>query len=325
MTTNVTVVTDARLREIVQHEMILHVLMQEGLWDDVKSGIQQLRIVISKKFGDVISQWAQELKKLQQLPKGAEAEGFNALRQAMSESGESFAMDDTLKAAKDLASLGKGGHMQIVQSELAGPVHDLAAKMTNKAQVEGRYLAGMYDILITENIMMSESLNEDFGITAAAGLTLGAFGGAHLLFKGLAKLAGYLKMTKTQELFMKWSHVLHHTEEKVLDRVVPDRLAFIFYKMGRGVAAKFLPFLDLKTKPPIEFEAFKVDAKLKMSVKQAMYKLLLSYLLVNGLAGAVNAGMSVLGVAEGAATTVKGIEVVAGAKAVANMAKNVVA
>lgn len=313
-------ITESRLREMVQHEMILHVLMQEGLWDDVKTGMQRLRAVVSNKFGNAIDKWKAALQKLGQVPKDAASEGFGVLKQAMSEAGESFVMDDTLKAAKQLASLGPQGHMKIVQQELAGPVHDLAARLEKKTQAEGRYLAGLYDLLINEELERKQQLNE-FGLTAAAGLTLGAFGGAHLIFQGLAKLAGYLKMTRTSELFNRWAHALHHTEEKVLDKVVPDKLAYVFYRMGRGAASKFLPFLDLKSKEPVDVEAFKADTKLKMNVKQAMYKLLLSYLLINGIAGAVHAGMSVLGVAEGAASTVKGIEIAGGVKAAASAVK----
>jgi hypothetical protein len=301
--------------------MILHVLMQEGLWDDVKVGAKRLRQAVNQKFGSVIKKWMAALKKLSDVDGGEVKQGFSVLKQAMSESGESFAMDETLKSAKRLASLGKAGHAEIVQQELAGPVHDLAAKLEQRTQAEGRYLAGLYDLLVTE-APDDEDLLREFGVTAAVGLTLGSFGGAHLLFQGLAKLAGFLKMKKTQEVFTHWAHALHSLEEKVLGKVVPDKLAYAFYRMGRGAAARFLPFIDLKNKEPLDFEGFRSDQKLMMNVKHAMYKLLLTYLLVNGIAGAVQAGASVLGVAEGAASTVKGVEIAGGLKAAAGAVKD---
>lgn len=315
---NKSIISEARIRNIVEHEIMIQSIVQENLWNDGSAAAEKLKKIIAKKFGNQIKKWYDELKKLTSIKSDTEDHGFSVLKAAMQKSGESFVLDDRLKLAKQLNSLGSKGYESTVSSELQGVNKTLSNESAS-------YKAGLYDVLVTEQpaVKSQRNLNEDFGVTAALGLALGSFGGAHLIFKGLAALAGYLKMTKTQKLFSHWAHVLHDVESKTLNKVVPDKLAYVFYRMGRGAAAKFLPFVDLKNKKPIAFAEFKSDSKLKMNVKQAMYKLLLSYLLVHGIVGALKAGMSVLGVAEGAASTVKGVEIAAGIKGAATVAKTV--
>lgn len=306
--------TEQELRDIIEDESLSYAMMNEGIWDDVKDGALKLRKQVANKFGSSISKWVGPLRQLLAKHDDHKSEiedGFKLIKEAMSQSGESFHMDDTLKLAKKLSQMSSDSAIGVIQSEMDGP-HQLAQQLQSNKQ-ESLYMAGCYNILVeSDTVEGIESLNEALGVTTVAGLILGGFGGAHLLFKGLAKIAKFLHMPKSAELFNHWSHVLHHTEEKVLDKVVPDKLAYFFYKLGRKAASKFVPFVTPKRKTPFKYEQFVKNDEIRLSVKKAMYKMLLAWLLFHGITGAIKAGMSILGIAEGTASAVKGIEVATG-------------
>jgi hypothetical protein len=60
---------------------------------------------------------------------------------------------------------------------------------------------------------------------------------------------------------------------------------------------------------------------IKQKVDSLMYKGLLMFFFFRGLTGVLHAGASLLGIAEGAATTVKGVELSSAAAEVAAIAK----
>jgi len=308
-------ISEQELRKIVDDETLSFAMMNEGIWDDVKDGAIKLRKLTTNKFGNAISKWVGPLKKLlaeHDSQKSNIDQGFGLIKDAMSKSGESFHMDKVLIAAKKLSQMSSDDAINIVQEELKTGPHELAQKLQAEKK-ESVYMAGCYSVLAEHNTLEGiEQLNESLGVTTVAGLILGGFGGLHLLFNGLSKLASFLHMKKSAEMFGHWSHILHHTEEAILDKVVPNKLAYFFYKIARTASSKIVPFVIPKRRTPFKYKEFVDNKEIRMQVKKAMYKLLLAWLLFHGITGAVKAGMSIMGIAEGTASAVKGVEIATG-------------
>ena len=261
-------ITKQTLKEVIKDEALSHAMMNEGIWDDVRDGAIKLRKLTTNKFGEALSKWIVPLKKLlseHDNQKTIIEEGFSLIKDAMSKSGESFHMNENLKLAKELSQLSVDDAINIVQSELQSGPYQLA-KQLQQDKKESVFMSGCYSILIDSNtIRGAEEINESLGVTTVIGLILGGFGGIHLLFKGLAKLSTFLHMTKSAELFEKWAKVLHHTEEHVLEKIIPDRLAYFFYRLGRASAHKFIPFVSPKRKTPFKYSQFVKKTELKKS------------------------------------------------------------
>lgn len=313
-------ITEAQLRKIIFDELVDAYLVQEGLWDDVKSGVKKLSAYVTKQFKAVAAKWAaainQAISKLGQIPDEAK-QILQVLKQAMQQTGETFQMDETLLAAKELGKLGSDGALAIVQQDLEGPVHEKAKAAEVKG--EGKYLPSIYAVLSEEKYtkLPLQALNEDFGVTAALGVGLAIMGGLPLLFKGLHKLAEALGAHGAAELFEKAEHVTHHFEQKVIDFALPFKLAYAVYLGLWKLGIKLT-----KGDEPLNEIEIKAEDEGKEAIKHAkglIYKVLLIYLAINGLAGVLKAGASLLGFVEGGATTVKGIELARGAEEVAKL------
>lgn len=315
-------ITEVQLRKIIFDELVDAYLVQEGLWDDVKSGVKKLSAYVTKQFKSVAAKWAaaitQAIGKLGEIPDEAK-QVLQVLKQAMSETGESFQMDQGLIAAKELGKLGKDGALAIVQQDLEGPVHEKAKAAEVKG--EGKYLPGIYAVLQEQKFStpVGTPLNEVLGVTAILGVGLALMGGLPLLFKGLHKLAEVLGATGAAELFKKAEHVTHHFEQKVVDFAMPFRLAFAVYnglwKLGIKLTKGDEPLNE------IEIKAEDDGVKAIAQCKGLVYKVLLIYFAINGIAGVLHAGASLLGFVEGGATTVKGIELARGAQEVAKLVR----
>lgn len=308
------VISETRLREIVAEELENYAI-REGLWDDVKGGVEKLSAYVTKHFKSVAGGWldviSEKLSGMQEIPDEAK-QIFGVLKQAMSESGESLILDDTLKLAQKIGKLGSDGALQVVQADLEGPVKNLAASVNES------YFADVY-LVLSECPNSVEPLNEDFGVTAAVGLGLAMMGGLPMLFKGLSKLAKVLKAEKAAELFQHCEHITHAFEQKTIDKLMPDKLAYLVYVglWKRGIRLS-------KGKEVLNELEFKSDeGKLAMKkCKGLIYKILLLYFAFNGITGALKAGVSLLGFVEGAATGVKGVELAAGAAELANVLRS---
>lgn len=314
-------ITEAQLRKIIFDELVDDYLIREGLWDDVKSGVKKLSDYVTKQFKAVAAKWAsaitQSVSKLGEIPDEAK-QVLQVLKQAMSETGETFQMDQGLIAAKELGKLGKDGALAIVQQDLEGPVHDKAKQAEVKG--EGKYIPQIYSVLAETQYtnLPKEQLNE-FGIVAAAGVGLAIMGGLPLLFKGLHKLAEVLGAHGTAELFEKAEHVTHHFEQKVIDFAMPFKLAYAVYLGLWKIGIKLT-----KGEEPLNEIEIKAEDEGKKAISQAkglVYKVLLIYFAINGIAGVLHAGASLLGFVEGGATTVKGIELARGASELAKLAR----
>jgi len=307
------VISEARLRWIIQEEIERKYLIEEGLWDDVKNGVKKLSDYVTQKFKSVAVEWASTINEkivaLEEKPEGLDLI-ISAVKEGMKQSGESLSLNDVLRKAK---SLEKEASLSIVQADLEGPVHD-AAKQLQKSE---KAMGEVYSILNTsEYVRQQETLNE-MGPETILGFGLAIAGGLPLLFKGLRKLATYLKATKVAELFEKAEHVAHALEEKVVDYVIPDRLSYEIYKFlnkkGYHVSSK---------QELLSYEDFKIDADKTGARKKTeglVYKALLIYFAINGLISVLKAGASLLGFVEGGATAVKGVELARGAEEVAEI------
>lgn len=315
-------ISEARLREIIYEELVREYLVREGLWDDVKNGVKKLSAYISKQFKQVAGKWAaaisDKVSKLSVMPDEVK-QIMGVLKEAMAKTGESFKLDEGLRAAQELGKLGADGAMAVVQQDLEGPVHEKAKSAEVKG--EGKYLPEIYAVLSEDKYLKGpqQKLNEDFGITAALGVGLAVMGGLPLLFKGLHKLANALGATGTAELMHKAEKVTHHFEEKVVDFAMPFKLAYAVYlglwKLGIKLTKGDEPLNE------IEIKAEKEGIEAIKHAKGLIYKVLLIYLAINGLMGVLKAGASLLGFVEGGATTVKGIELARGAEEVAKLVR----
>lgn len=314
-------ITEARIRQIIYEELVAQHLINEGIWDDVASGAKRLSAYVTKQFKSVAAGWAkaisERLGKLKEVPDDVKTV-FGALKQAMQETGETFKMDETLKQAKELGELGKNA-LAIVEKDLEGPVHEKAKAAGTQA--EGKYLPAAYAVLAERSYLTSSQkrLNEDFGVTTVMGLGLAVMGGLPMLFKGLHKLAGVLGAEGAAHMFEKAEHVTHAVEQKVVDFVVPDKLSYALYKILQKKGIKLS-----KGDEALTFEQFQIDADKSGAMKKAqglIYKTLLIYFALQGLAGVLHAGASLLGFVEGAATSVKGVELAKGAQEIAKLVR----
>lgn len=303
------VISEARLRRIIEEELVRDYIIREGLWDDVKSGVKKLSSMVTQKFKDVAMEWASTLKeKISQLSKIPEdiLKVVDALKGAMQESGESLPMDETLKSAKQIGSLNKDQVLQTVQSDFEGPVH---------AKAES--LAEAYLVLNDKSYINSKQLIGEAGVLGVLGITLGVIGGVPMLLSGLEKLAHYLGFEKTAKLLKKAHHVAHHFEEKVIDYVVPDKLSYLLYK--KLYEKKMVLSSGDKLLNYEEYVAG--NDKARQKTEALVYKAMLIYFAIQGIFAVLHAGASILGFVEGTATTVKGIELAKGGSEVAKLVR----
>lgn len=300
-----------KLRNMVREQLELQII-EEGLWDNLTGGVKKLSNWITKQFASAAGNWIQQIGgKMGQVGKAKQEAQlvWDALNAGIKETGENIKLDDTLQAAKTLGQEGAAA-VNTVEADMESGVKNKVAQSNVKQ--EGKYLSDVYRAL-NEDIRPKTVLKEDFGISAALGVGLAIMGGLPLLFKGLGKLAGALGATKTAELMHKAEHVTHAFEQKTIDFVMPDRLAYAVYKFLQTKGLKMTPEL-------LDLDTFKKDPVMG-KVKTLVYKAVLIYFAINGVVGALKAGISLLGFVEGTATTVKGIELAKGAAEVAKIVK----
>ena len=308
------VISEARLRKIIQEELQRKYLIEEGLWDDVKDGIKKLSNYVSEKFKAAASEWASTISsKIEALSQKPEELNLvmAAIKQGMAESGDSLPLDETLKMAKELT---KDSALAAIQSDLEGPVKEKAEKLQT-----GAAIGEAYSILVTDEYIKQQKILKEMGPETVLGFGLAIVGGLPLLFKGLLKLANYLNAPKAAELFEKAEHVTHAIEEKVIDYIVPDTLSYQIYKFLNSKG-----YHVTKNKKLLTYEQYKSDSDKSNARKKTdglVYKAMLIYFAINGLVGVLKAGASLLGFVEGGATAVKGVELARGAEEVANIVR----
>ena len=317
--------SEIKLRSIIQEELTREYLIREGMWDDVKDGVKKLSSYVTKQFKQVSATWAkaiiEKINQLGSIPDGVK-KIFGLLKNAMSSSGESLSLDEGLKAAQELGKFNVATAISAVESDLEGSVKERASQI-QKGKTESKQLVSLYRILAETNYTSSslkrprERLNEDFGITAILGVGLAVMGGLPMLFKGLSQLAEKLGAHKANQMFEKAEKVCHHFEQKVIEGVIPDKVAFVVYKGLFEMGIKLTKSKEAYNEIEIKAEADGIAAIKK--TKNLIYKVLLIYFAWNGLKGVLHAGASLIGFIEGAATTVKGVELAKGAVEIAKL------
>jgi len=310
--TRSSLITEERLRQIIQEELERKYLIEEGLWDDVKDGVKKLSAYVSEKFKSAAAEWASIIsQKIEELSKRPEELNLvmSAIKSGMSQTGEELPLDDSLQIAK---SLEKEDPLKAAESDLAGPIKDSAKKFQT-----GKEIGEAYSILTTTAYVRQQKILSEMGPGTILGFGLAIVGGLPLLFKGLSKLANLLNAPKIAGILQKAEHVAHAIEEKVSDYIVPDKLSYQIYK-----------FLNKKgyhvtnNKELLSYEDYKSDSDNSNARKKTdglVYKALLIYFAINGLIGVLKAGASLLGFVEGGATAIKGVELARGAEEVAEI------
>jgi len=274
-------------------------------WEGIKGKVAQAtsgaKSMMTKKMADLAKAYPQA------------QQDFAQLKQIETQSGEKLPVTPMLKMAAGLPALVKSAKQEIASDTSASQqVAQQAAKAAPQAQAQEAYVLFVGDLLreTTNSALKSEqvALNEatkqqlnEFGVTAAAGITLGAIGGVPMLLKGLYKLASFLKMPKTSQAFQHAYHVAHHFEEKVIDYAVPDKLSYLWYKAQQKVVTK-------DGSPAMSIEEYSTS-DIRKKVEMRIYKIALIYFMIHGLHGAMEAGLSLMGATEAAATTVKAVEI----------------
>jgi hypothetical protein len=323
---NKSILTEAQVRKIIAEEVELY-LINEGMWDSVKAGISKIVQYVTKQFKSAAADWAKTIKeKLSSIKIPDEAKKIlQVLKKAMADTGASFELDDTLKAAKQLGAMGTEGILNSVEEDLEGPVMQKAEQANTKA--EGKYLTGLY-VVLAEHKFLEETTPrrqlkeevEEFGITSILGAGLAVMGGLPLLFKGLHHLAKALGATKTAKIMHTAEHVCHAFESKVINFVMPDILAYGVYQGLWNIGIKLTTGEKLLTRK--ELKASKEGKPVLEKAKSLIYKVLLIYFAINGLMGVLKAGASLLGFVEGSATTVKGVELARGAMEISKLVRS---
>jgi hypothetical protein len=289
------VITEARIREIIQEEIAIQQLLEEGFLDSAKDAIKKLSVAVTNRFKEAADKWAnvisEKINMMQTIPPEI-LTIVNALEEGKKSTGESIELDETLKLAQ---SLSKENPLASAEEELSGPIY-----------AKAKELKEMYVVLSDNSYVKQRKNLHEAGIITGAGIGLAIIGGLPLLFKGLTKLAVYLKAEKLASIFEKAEHVTHAFEQKFIKFVIPSKLSYFVYKF---LAEK--GFHTAGEKEVLSYERYK-SSKSEQKTAELIYKALLIYFAFQGLAGALKAGASLLGFVEGTATTVKGIELAKG-------------
>ena len=289
------IITQARIREIIQEEIVIQHLIEEGLLDSAKDGLKKLSDKVTGAFRSVADKWAsvifEKMNLMQSMPDDVKMI-VGALKKGMQTTGESIELNPTLKLAQ---SFGKEDIVAAAEEDLTGPI---IAKAEN--------LKEMYEVLSDNSYILQKKNLHEAGVVAGIGVGLAIIGGLPLLFKGLTKLANFLNAPRLASIFEKAEHITHNFEKGFIGFVVPSRLSYAVYKF---LAEK--GFQVAGEKEVLSFEDYK-SSKSEEKTKELVYKAVLIYFAFQGLAGALKAGASLLGFVEGTATTVKGIELAKG-------------
>jgi len=233
--------------------------------------------------------------------------------EAEKETGEKFPIDNTMQIAQNLTNKVKEASQEIngLKAQVSNVVNQGQQVPQNQRGVQEAFaiqLTGILNETIAEYSAdkASQPLNEALGVTTVVGLVLGIMGGIPLLLKGLYKFSKFLGLEKTSHAIEHAYHVAHKIEEKGIDIIIPDRLSYVIYKKawakGFKTSKTFLEFAD--------YSQNKQHAKQK--VESLIYKLLLVYFAAEGISGLLHSTSAALATAEGAASTVKAVEIATG-------------
>ena len=98
-------ISEARLRKIIQEELQRKYLIEEGLWDDVKDGVKKLSNYVTEKFKSAANEWANTIsEKIEALTNKPEEldSVLNALFDGMNDSFKTNAKAVAIKKVIDM-------------------------------------------------------------------------------------------------------------------------------------------------------------------------------------------------------------------------------
>ena len=320
------VITESQLRRIIYDELIEQYMIQEGLWDDVKSGAKKLVSTVTKPFKKGAATWAKQIteyiEKLSDMPEDAKLI-MQALKKGMQETGESFKMTPELLEAKKFSAVAANAP-DLLEQDFKDGVHDKMKSLGGDKKNESVFIQNIVNVLNVECYIKTtkQRLNEDFGIISGIGVGLALLGGIPMLFKGLHKLASVMGAHRLAEVFKKAEKIAHHFERDVIDLVIPDKLSYFIYK---HLKTNFKHFSTLSKKKMLTLEEFQLNSDhsgAMRKVQTGIFKTVLIAFALAGFVGALKAGASLLGAVEGGATTVKGVELAQGAKELASLMRS---
>lgn len=323
-------------------EEVKEAMIQEGFVDNLKAAWKKTKGAAGNAWEQIKGKFASSINGAKEALQTKVTElksaypqiknEFDQLRQIEAQSGEKLGTNQAISDAMKLPSLVNAAKSEIQQASQS--VKQIAASdvqpaaTPNLQNAQEAYMGGVDSILgqtlfeakvmerrktrhlsenkipkkVRSNITLIESQRlDEAGIVGLAGLALGTLGGIPLLLKGLHKLANYLGLEKTSSALEHAYHAMHHVEESVIDYLVPDNLSYLYYKSKHKVFAK-------SNEPEMTLEEYKTS-EVRGKVEMRIYKVVLVYFLFHGVHGALEAGFSMLGAAEGAASTVKAIEI----------------
>jgi hypothetical protein len=302
----------------------------------VKSAPEQAWQKVKQKFSGMIGKFKTEANNFSgKLSKAASQMNpfYSMIKQTEKETGEKFPLDSDLKIAIGILNGVKESQAEVaneskeVQNVLNSKSQQPAQPQTQASQTQQQqqptqkqesYLPNKKYLLECSQILSEakgfnktkQSLNESVTAATVIGFVLALISGIAMLAKAFHKLAKKFGMEKTAKLFNDIHHTAHTIEHKTIDIVVPDRLSYGLYSQlwKQGFKLKSIP-AD-QGKKIITFEEYKSNKYgARNHVESLLYKFLLAYFLVNGTIGAIKSGVSLLGVAESAASTVKAVEI----------------
>lgn len=315
--------TKKEIQRLVESELE-KALLEEGLTDWLKKGVQAatsawntIKGKLSAAADRVQQILQQKLQQVKQLYPQA-LQQYKEIKALEAQAGQKMPVDNVMKIAMQLPAEGKAAIAE-VQAE-RNAVQNAAQKLNvpNQKQQQQAQATAQEAYAVYATTLLSETasryekqnkqaLNEQKLLTevdpfGVVGLGLGIIGGLPLLLKGLYKFASFLKMQKTAEFFKKVYTVAHHLEEKAIDYIVPDKLSYLYYKQKYSMT---------RTKgqaPPLPYQEY-VKSDVRKKVEKQMYTIMLIPFLLHGVSAVAHAGLSLIGAAEGAATTVKAVEI----------------
>jgi hypothetical protein len=273
----------------------------EKVQSALRSSVANLTGIIAKKSPE-LAKLKPQLQFIMDIKNEAEAE-----------TGEKFPVDNTMQIAQNLSLKAREAAQEVnaLKGQVASATNQSQSVAPNQRGVQEAFAIELTTI-INETVADYSSdraiqpLNEALGVTTVIGLVLGIMGGIPLLLKGLYKFTKYVGLEKLSGAIEHAYHVAHKIEAKGIDVMIPDKLSYVIYKKawakGFKTSKTFLEFPD--------YSANKQHAKQK--VEGLIYKLLLIYFAAEGISGILHASSTALATAEGAASTVKAIEIATG-------------
>ena len=330
---NKPVISEAKLRRIIREELTRQYIVQEGLTDDAKQGIVKLTKAVKDKIKGKAKELAAKISEaiaaFKSMPDELKSL-IDAIKKGMKESGESLKLNDTLKDAKKFGTID-------FKAEAESDFQNLKDNAANLSNAKTESLLKLNSVLLVEDFS-SEKLILNESLIGFAGIGLAIVGFLPMLFAALKKVATWLKCPKIAERMEKAEHFFHEKEEKLIDFIVPDKFSYKVYlalqdtPFSRGLKLsagdEIVSFEDYTSNKAKAYEKPGKESKHPRSVRSKVdgliYKGLLLFFLWEGIQGVLHSGASMLGILEGSASAVKGVELAKAAEEIAIAAKGAV-